>query len=148
MANSKWETVAHIAGVLALIISGLNLYYNHFNGPELSIQSFPLTDFGVRQDDINKDISFTFQIHNDGGKTAFIRNIFVLQITGSKKELIYSGAYTEPNENFYIDSSKTEVIKVILPASKVKIINEMKIQIWYEPGLERLESEVIPVSWN
>ena len=46
MSNSKWETIAHFAAFIALIMSGANIYLDHFYvpdilGPDLSIQGFP-----------------------------------------------------------------------------------------------------------
>ena len=96
MSDSKFETFAHIAGILALVILGINLYYDHVQGPELSIQFFPSEYNGITKFDVNEDITFSFKIYNDGGKTAFVDYIWINQITGSGNELIYLGAYAEP----------------------------------------------------
>ena len=147
MTDSKFETFAHIAGILALVILGINLYYDHVQGPDLSIQSFPSEYTGIKKFDVNEDIAFSFQIHNNGGKTAFVKYIFIDQITGSGNELSYVGANAEPSGKFYIDSGKTEEINITLPAPNSKITNEFKISIWYEPGFKFVESKVIPITW-
>ena len=148
MTDTTWEKFAHIAGVLALVILIANIYFTHFQGPDLSIQSFPSESLGINQYGIDKDVIFTFKLHNDGGKTAFIEHIFIYQITRSGNKIIYNGARAEPREAFYIDPRKTKEIKITLPAPKAKITNELKIRVWYEPDFKHVESEVIPVSWG
>ena len=148
MTDSKLETIAHIAGVLALIILGVDIYYTHFTGPDISIQSFPSEYTGITQYDINEDIVFNFQLHNSGGKTAFIKYIFIRQVTGSGNEIRYSRAKSDPTSDFYIDPGETKEIKVTLPAPKAMITNEFKIEVWYEPGFNFIESETVPVSWH
>ena len=147
MTDSKLEIFAHIAGVLALVILGFDLYYDHVQGPDLSIQYFPSEYDGITNYDVNEDITFSFQIHNSGGKTAFVEYIFIDQITGSGNELIYVGANAEPSGKFYIDSGKTKEINITLPAPNSKITNELKIRIRYEPGFKIVESKVIPITW-
>jgi hypothetical protein len=147
--ESIWAKVAHIAGVLALIIITINLYYDHFLGPSLSIQDFPEDYMGVHQYmGVDKDIAFSFQLYNDGGKTAFISYIFVTQITGSGNNVIYSGAKAEPSSEFYIDPGATKEINITLPGPKAKITTELKIEVWYEPGLKHVVSEAIPATWG
>lgn len=148
MTDSKLETIAHIAGVLALIILGVDIYYTHFTGPDISIQSFPSEYTGIEQYDINEDIVINFKLHNSGGKTAFIRCIFIYQVTGSGNEILYSGAKSYPTRDFYIDPGETKEIKLTLPAPKARITNEFKIGVWCEPGNNFIESETVPVSWN
>ena len=147
MTDSKFETFAHIAGVLALVILGINLYYDHVQGPDLSIQSFPSEYSGITKFDANEDITFSFKIYNDGGKTAFIEHIFIDQITGSGNELHYVGAHADPYTDFYIVSGETKEINITLPAPHSKITNEIKILIRYGPEFKLVESKVIPITW-
>ena len=147
MSDSKWETLAHIAGVLALVILLISFYIDYVQGPDLSIHSLPSEYTGIIKYGANEDIAFSFQIHNDGGKTAFVRGIYIYKITGSGNDLSYAGAYAEPFENFDIDLGETEEINITVPAPQSKITNELKIRIYYEPGSKFVESRVIPITW-
>lgn len=148
MQKEAVEKFAHIAGVLALIISSVNVYYTHFDGPDLSIQLFPPKFSETHQFEVDKDIIFSFQLHNSGGKTAFIKSILIYQITGSGNEIIYIGAKAEPTDRFYINPGATKEIIVTIPAPGARITNEFKIVVHQESPFELLESEPITVTWT
>ena len=106
-----------------------NLYFTHFYGPDLQIQSFPSKYTGLSSYDISKDITFVFNLNNSGGKTAFVDHIFVYEITGSGNGVLYRGATIGLYDKFYVDPGKTEKINVTIPAPNAAVTNELKIKV-------------------
>jgi hypothetical protein len=142
-----WETLAQIAVILALLLTGINIYLNYFRGPNISIQSFP-SELDLYQSNIDENISFSFNLYNSGGKTAFVEYIFINQILGVGNELNYLGAQYFPEDSFYINPGETKEVNITLPAPHSKEIINFRVSITYYPEQKYISSEIIPARWD
>ena len=142
------ETAAHVAGVLALIISSLNVYYAYFDGPDLYIRSFSPLHSEINKYNTENDIFFTFELYNDGSKPAFVSNVFPNRLMPSSKKELYSGVQIEPCHGFYVDAGSHRQINVTIPAPHAKIATEIMFEIYQEEPFELIESKIITVTWN
>jgi hypothetical protein len=142
----NWKTWTKITAVVAFIILIANFYYAHYynEGPVLSIENFPsATDLDSLSTEA--DIQFSFFIYNNGDETAFIKSIILMRYD-SEGNLITTDYSINPSSDFYIPSSESQEVKVILDSPQEQFSYTLYAEIFTDDG--KITSETVPVVWG
>ncbi|WP_321429236.1 hypothetical protein [uncultured Methanolobus sp.] len=147
MEKNTLEKIGLVLGVLAFFISLTNVYYTHFDGPDLSIVSLPNSN-EILHNNVDKDITFNFKIYNDGGKPAFVRRMSIYHVLESGDDTEFMGYDIEPQTNFYILPGDIKEINVTLVTPLSKYTGKIKIEILQESPFKLIESEPLIIEWR
>jgi len=147
MKKNIWEKIAHIAGVLALIIASLNIYYTHFKGPEISFRGLPPQAVGFEQFYIDQPIQFTFSLYNSGNKSAFVVFTSVEEALSSGTAIPLGDVKISPEKNYVIEPGETVSVTVEIAPPNSKTTKEIRIEIMLEP-YQIVQSHVIPIIYG
>ena len=142
----SWKTWTKISAVIIFILTITGFYFNYIQQEEalLTLQNFP-TETDLDTLDIEEDITFTFFLYNEGGKTAFVQSILATQ-TDEDGNTLAQSASIDPQEDFSIEAGESQEITVTLQAPLEETSSNVNIEIYFDETI--LQSPTIPVLWG
>lgn len=144
----KWAVaIGFLGGIFGLISTGVNLYYDHYYGPDLEIKFFPYSL--VQTNNVNQDIEINFSVFNKGNKTAFVDYIQI-ECFQDKNNIYFYHKYGETiqPEKLIISPGEAKEVKIVFNAPTIDYCTFLRISVNSFDDLDRIYSNIVPLCWG
>lgn len=141
-----WQTWTKVSSVILFIIAILGFYYSTYytEGSTVTIQNFPsVTELDSL--DPTEDITFSFFIYNEGGETAFVRSVIVLEYDEDQNQVTVPVTIS-PRNDFAIQPGETKEVVVTLAAPGEEARYTLAVEVFYDG--DKVTSATVPVQWG
>jgi hypothetical protein len=141
-----WKTWTKLSGIILFAIAVSNFYLGNFysEGVVLSIENFP-GKFDLDTTSMSENITFSFFLYNTGSTSAFVDNILISNLYGTRST--QGHILINPVENFIVEPGFSKEIFVTLPAPDQIFEGEVALVVYYDND-KAIHSPSIPVKWG